>query len=730
MRPELKYYLPFEAFVFRTPCFPLANAGAEREKRLSDPVFAEAVFLASPELYGEWQKAGELIPKERLRLDISLYKYLSRAQSRCTPFGLFAGCSVGYWGEETDMEVPLLEKFKRCTRLDMNYLCAVVQHLERQADLQAVLRYFPNDSLYAFGGDMRYVEYYFQNTHRVHRISRVEDTDYLRGVLDAARGGATRKQLAEGLVGDEVTWEEALGFVDEMVDAQLLKSELEVAVTGDDPFSVLLQKLDGLGGVGGTYGKSLNRIQDLLREIDSRVPGTTLDVYREIIALIREMDIPFEPKYLFQTDLFKSTERAMLNRSLTGDLYELLTFLNRFTPQMQGESNLMRFKEAFYARYEEAEVPLMQVLDNELGIGYPVSEGDTGDINPLVDDLVLAGPGLGRPQIFTKTANEDMLCQKYAEALRKGERVIDLTEGDVSVEETRWDDLPDTVSIMCSMVGEQIYVKGLGGASAGNLLGRFCHLDAALFDLTHAIADREQELRPDSILAEIVHLPEARTGNILSRPVLRDFEIPYLARPAVATGRQISLSDLRISIRNGRIRLRSASRNAEVLPRLTTAHNYSFRAMPVYRFLCELQTQNYRVGFGFQWGRWSESVDWLPQVTYKRFILARQQWRIPGHELKGLSGVSDAELLKQVAELCARRGISRRCVIPDGDNELFVDMQDVLSLRAMLAQVRNRSVITLEEFLFDPKRGGEITPGYANEFIIPFYRNPETIVRA
>lgn len=727
MKWKQKYYLPFDTFVFRTPCFPLPTNNTDPQKYLADPVFAEALFLASPEFYTEWQKSGTLVPKEQIRLDISVYKYLSRAQSRCTPFGLFAGCSTGYWDDHNDIAIPKPEACHRCTRLDMNYLCALIQHLEQQPKIQSVLRYFPNDSIYPLGGDLRYVEYYFLKTHRIHRISRVADTDYLRTVLSVARTGATRQCLAENLVDDEITLDEALEFINEMVDVQLLKSELEVAVTGEDPFSALLQKLDSLGIVTGPYRQPLQQIQSLLHMIDSRPPGTTLGMYQDIIALIRTLGIPYEPKYLFQTDLFKLIDKATLDRSLIEELYKLLIFFNQLNPRMRIESNLSRFKTAFYARYEEAEVPLLQVLDNELGLGYPISERDTGDINPLIDDLVITGgPGLLEPQTFVKSAAEDILRRKYAETLRHGAQQINLTDDDIPVGKVNWDDLPDTISIMCSIIGDMIHVKGLGGVSGGNLLGRFCHLDTNLLKLTRAITEKEQTLHPDCILAEIVHLPEARTGNILSRPLLRDYEIPYLAQSGVASEQQIQLSDLMLSIRRGRIVLRSASRNIEVLPRLTTAHNYSHNAMPVYRFLCELQAQDFRIGLGFQWGDWGNSFDWLPRVTYRNFILARQLWRIPEKELKQLETDDDQKLLQKVTELCERRGISRWCVVPDGDNELLVDMQDILSLRAMLAQTRNRPIVTFEEFLFDPAHTDGPTPGYANEFIIPFYRNPET----
>lgn len=102
-------------------------------------------------------------------------------------------------------------------------------------------------------------------------------------------------------------------------------------------------------------------------------------------------------------------------------------------------------------------------------------------------------------------------------------------------------------------------------------------------------------------------------------------------------------------------------------------------------------------------------------------------WRISEKELKNLDTDNDRELLRRTSELCERRGIPRRCVVPDGDSELFVDMQDVLSLRAMFAQTRRRPMVTLEEFLFDPECTDGAPAGYTNEFIIPFYRTPETV---
>lgn len=177
-------------------------------------------------------------------------------------------------------------------------------------------------------------------------------------------------------------------------------------------------------------------------------------------------------------------------------------------------------------------------------------------------------------------------------------------------------------------------MQSCGGVSAGNLLGRFCHLDPAIHALVRSITKKEQELKPDVICAEIVHLPEARIGNILSRPVLREYEIPYLAQAGVDVAHQLKVSDLIVSVRNNRVVIRSMTQGKEVFPHLTTAHNYSLRALPVYQFLCDLQSQDLRVNLGFRWGVWANNVDYLPRVTYRNHILARQRWRFPRKSLK------------------------------------------------------------------------------------------------
>lgn len=84
----------------------------------------------------------------------------------------------------------------------------------------------------------------------------------------------------------------------------------------------------------------------------------------------------------------------------------------------------------------------------------------------------------------------------------------------------------------------------------------------------------EESLQPDAIFAEIVHLPEGRLGNILTRPILREYEIPYLGKPGVLPDRQIPIADPLVSVAGDPVALRSA-RPGRVIPWRTRTHNYA-----------------------------------------------------------------------------------------------------------------------------------------------------------
>jgi len=700
-----------------------------------NPVVDEAIFLASPDLFNqmhEWLN-GKLKDREKIeKLHYALMRYILRMSTRSTPFGLFAGFNVGEWVGETKVELPMQEDYTRHTRLDMNYLCALAQDLAKHPVIKEKIKFYPNSSVYAVGDQLRYVEYRYKNTRRTHHIVAVDNSEYLQRVLKTASGGAFLKDLAELLVEEEITYEEARDFIEELVNSQVLVNELEPAITGPEFLDQILVVLQGIPGIDEIRDTIMDT-QRLLQEIDNSKIGTTLSYYSRIADVLKPLGTTFEMKFLFQTDMVKPVHICSLEQNIVEDVLEAMEVLNKLTPR-GGANTLTQFRDAFFDRYETKEIPLLQALDTEAGIGYRQGS-DAGDIAPLVDDLAL--PSTGTPsQDIRWTPLYTMLFKKYREALANQKYEVELTPEDIKSFQADWNDLPDTLSAMVQVVEgngidndgkptrPKILLTGLGGSGAGNLLGRFCHADQATDRFVKEITKKEEELNPDKILAEIIHLPESRVGNVLIRPVLRPHEIPYLAKAAVDKECHVKVEDIMISVKGNRIILRSKQLNKEIIPHLTNAHNYSYNALPVYHLLADLQTQNLRGGVGFNWGPLSNEYDFLPRMTYKNFIFSPATWTIIKTEIADLLKINDdIELIEKTNQWREKRRIPAYVLLSDSDNKLFLNLANAMCIKTLFSVVHNRPGFQLSEFLFNPDNAVvKSNEGvFTNEFVFCFY---------
>lgn len=729
-----KRYTLHPQFIFRTPILPVqVHPLSEQEffEFTKQSFFKEAIYLASPVLCDELSKwhQNELKDEKAIqKLVISLYKYYTRMQSRCTPYGLFAACAVGAWGDESEM---MLEgSSKRHTRLDMNYLCALAQYLNTHPVLLPLLRFYPNNSLYVFGDTIRYVEYKYINNRRIHQISSVDNSDYLQIVLQHARKGALIHELAIFLVDDEVTLEEAESFIKELIQNQLLVSELEPAVTGDEFIYQLIRSLKTIDTTDAAVHamiESLEVTQAQMKNIDQQI-GNDVLAYRSIFHHLQKMGVPIEENQLFQTDLYKTPSTASLDKDIQQQLLDAVNFLNNFSSKDE-KSNLKKFRENFYNQYEDSEIALLEVLDTETGIGY--TGKDQSGINTLLDDLHIPAAGK-QDQRVSWNKQQQFLHDQLLQAAKKGSYTVSFDDGQIKDIGTPTDSLPDTLAIMFRLIDKQrIYLQSCGGSSAANLLGRFAHGDKKISQIINDITVHEQSCYPDQLLAEIVHLPESRVGNILLRPILRNYEIAYLGKSAMPVENQIQLQDLMISVKGNRIILRSKKLNKEIIPRLSTAHNYSFNALPVYQFLCDLQAQYFqKSGLSFNWGSLSSSYKFLPRAEYKNVILARAKWQLSKTDFQGLMADKSADYLKNIAEWRTKWNIPQQVVWVEGDNELLINFEDELSLKMFVSSIKKRDHIVLEEFLFDADDllvKDTKKNGYVNECIAIGLNNPSIV---
>jgi len=161
------------------------------------PAIRDALFVASPDLDQSlelWVRDPE--SERGGRVEKALVRYFSRMAGRATPFGLFAGCTVGSIGDRTRFVPEPVERSERHSRLDMDYLFALVEALSRDPARRGAYDFRPNSSLYRAGGRVHYVEARLDGKERSHHLVAVEDTDALRATLARAAAGESGSSAA------------------------------------------------------------------------------------------------------------------------------------------------------------------------------------------------------------------------------------------------------------------------------------------------------------------------------------------------------------------------------------------------------------------------------------------------------------------------------------------------------------------------------------------------------
>lgn len=697
-----------------------ASLRASYRRLLDDAIVREAIFVASPDLdraLEHWRSAPD--SDRGIAAERALTRYLTRLAARPTPFGLFGASAVGMIGEVTALTVAPMSECRRHTRLDMDYLAALVDRLCQRHDIRTHLVYRPNSSLSRAARGWRFVEARIRDKARSHHLVSLTADAALDATLARAASGASIATLAAALVAPGISYDEAVAYVHELIDAQVLEADLVCPVTGDEPHGRVVARLAAVppeaeaARILGEAGRAIDAI-------DASPLGADPARYVAIARALEPLDVPTPLSRLFQTDLVRPAG-ASLGPDAVAVLRRGVELLHRLQPPHDDE--LERLRLAWSERYQDGEVPLADGLDADLGLGGVLGGGDRGS-SALLDGLDV--PASPRESIGWG-ARERHLLDLVGRALQSGAAEIVLGDADLAaLAHPSPRPLPAAYAVMATLEGTPGQTRALmhvvSGPSGARLLGRFCHGDATLAAHVREHLRAEEALDPEAIHAEIVHLPEGRLGNILLRPLLRGHEIAYLGASGADPRQQIGVGDLTVQLVDGRFVLRSRRLGRRVVPRLTSAHNFSRHAVGLYRFLCLLQGQG-TAELMWSWGP-LRALPHLPRVRVGDVVLDRARWRLTAADIRAIDVRDATARYSAVQRWRAARRLPRWVVLTDDDNTLPVDLDNVLAVDSFVALVKDRDDAELSEF--HPGLDAMVAQGpegvYAHEVVVPFVR--------
>jgi thiopeptide-type bacteriocin biosynthesis protein len=399
-------------------------------------------------------------------------------------------------------------------------------------------------------------------------------------------------------------------------------------------------------------------------------------------------------------------------------ILDALYCMNKLVPYHENEE-LERFKIAFTAKFEGREIPLLMALDPEVGIGYD----NQGDVvyreEALLKDVQFEDPK-DQSKFLKWTPAHSLLLNKVHQQLGDYNAYqIVLTEKDLAAlpNPRGKNQLPPSISVVFRLYNGLLYLESAGGASAASLIGRFSAFNDRFLHLATEIAEKEQEHNPDVLFAEIAHICDTHAANINRRKHVRQYELPVMVMSTLEGERQLELSDLYISVRNGQIVLRSKKNDAVVIPRLSTAFNHQNSDLSVFRFLCDLQYQDLRAGFKLELDHFFPGLRFYPRVVYKSSILSLATWQLEAGDFAAMKTGDAGRQFNLFNELASQIKLPRHFALTQHDNHLVFDRDQEEDVLLFLDAIKHYDKITLTEFLMNDEGRSDVTDSQGKPLI-------------
>jgi lantibiotic biosynthesis protein len=679
----------------------------------------EALFFASTALL---QKL-EALPARPLALEQTLARYLSRSCSRATPFGVFAGVSLGRVCEATRLELGARSGYRRHTRPSMAFLGALLARVGSRAEPADGVRYQPSSSLHRAWGRVRFSRRGADG--KSHPVVDAEPSARLDAALARAATGATLAEIAEALEPTGLPPQRALGYAKSLVAHALLVPSWEPALTAEDPCHAVLQALDGAPRFRPLVAQ-LRAAIAMLARLDTEPLGSNVDGLREAAETIGQCGaaLGLERSNVLHADLVKPAASLSLAPALTERFLAAAELLRRIGAR-QHDPTLDQFCQRFVARHDTQWIPLVEALDGDLGIGF--GEFQRTPTDALVHGIAPLGAARPAPEDAALLA---VRLELLSRALRSGATEVTLDEALLArCPAAPPEPAPESFMVVAQLGTRQgrfeLVEPALLAPSGIGALARFCHADPELRGALRAHAADEQAHAGSRLLADVVYLPDGEAANVMLRPSLREAEIVYAGRSGADASHQIHVSDLLVSVAQGSVRLYSRRLKRRVSIRISNFFDHSaWQNLPIYRFLAHVENADGRaLPAVWSWGA-LESSSFLPRVVRGDVVLCRARWRLGPAELEPLRRLPPASAFDRVRALRHELHLPRWVVISSIEPNLLIDLDCSLAVEGLVREARNSTAIVLHEQRPAPDELAASGPEgrFVSDVLVPFVR--------
>jgi thiopeptide-type bacteriocin biosynthesis protein len=685
--------------------FSIAQQSLTMMDLISNRLFMEAIDVANPTIHLQINAFlnGDLTEKKKVdRLKSTLFNYFSRMSINPTPLGLFASVSSMQWG--TLENAGKLNEYNIIAKLDTSVLEELMKVIRLNPSFKSEFKYVANNTIYRIGNKFRYVETLVKNEITSFNISSADTNEVIEEILTYAQSGKSVREIASRL-GNlyQYSYGELQDFLFELVEAQILYPQFSYNISGSDPFSHLLHQFDELGLDNEEYKKcrlQLAEIEAILKKVQLN-QITVKEAEKDLEHILATLQTPINGKTALRVDLHAELSKSEMPVAYQQNLLEAVSILGMFKSKFV-IPRLEEFKKKFVERYEDAAIPLLEVLDSDLGISF--GNFKFGNENSFYDERYAA---VVDQNVVTSDLSRpfQLLQDKIIAAREDNDAVIYLKAEDFGNMNSGAEHLAATYQIFFGVLDTQeplLYIDVAGNVSGGCLWSRFSMDRPEFAELLKVVAQSEQEYYKDAVVAEVIHIPEDRLGNLILRSHFRAYEIPILNTSTLRSENQIGLKDLFVTVKGQRIVLWSKTLNKEIIPRNTTVHNYNLRSTPIYQFLCELQYQDTIPSVSLDASDLPKKAIYTPRIQYKNIILSFASWSFLAEQITESIHTSLSGKPFFVDTFIQKWNLPEFCSYVDNNQITFLNWANEESVNMFIKHVKTVGQVLLREYPFNP----------------------------
>lgn len=694
----------------------------------SNPDFREAILVSSKTLY------NTLIDfcngKEIKKFDYfvqSIYKYLIRMSIRPTPFGLFSGVD---FGEYTDEETSFLyddNKFEKFARPDLEWIISIVKDLED--NYFNYLAFKINDGIFIKGNRALLIHSTLkEDNNRIGEISVRATKPFMR-TYELAKDCIEYDKLKYTLLeeysnADEKTIE---GFLKQLIEKEYLISNLRPPLTVLDQFDYIINELKKIK----IQIPIISDLIDIKNEIDvynKSLLGKGEEIYLDICKKMKNVS---NVKNLLQVDTKLNLKEKKINKKIISEINGLMDILFKLSMSIENpEPFLSRYKQEFVEKYgQDREISLLELLDNDTGIGAPFNYERPSN-NRLLDIAI------------TKSVNgnvRDYFSEKYLYAIKNKENSIVIKDNEVKeleIEEISYENIPDSLEVNIIVEAEtsednKMNLKyhigpNLGSTAAGKSFGRFSHMMDNPSDFFKSLNDEIKNLKnmDEYVTCEISYLPnEVRNANVTRNIHESNYEISLFTNGSKDNISRLKLDDIFIGIENNQFYAKSKTLNKKLLITMNNMLN-SQVAPNAIRFLYDISLEGKKLWYDFPWNDVYKNFSYVPALKYKNFTICPETWRLNRINMKITKKTEFNKFKEMFKDYCIQYNVPKYVYLTFADNRILLNIENEECIKILFHECKN----TFEEIVlnaYECESSNIVKNGdcdYACELVVPLIK--------